>query len=184
MRVVSLTGATSVVDPEHGEHHAGPDGVFELPLPFAEHLTKTAAGVWRGEAEHLSQTARESLDHLRDPRVALHTLSDLRSRVEALEAQVAELAASAPPAEAAPKQEQEQEQESAVAPSPDDDGDGEEPVEGGETPEPPESPEEPDDEAEQPEEEPEPEEAPKPTTRRRPGTDTPPRVRPAAKPRA
>lgn len=113
MRVVSLTGATSVVDPEHGEHHAGPDGVFDLPHPFAEHLTRTAAGMWRGEADHLSRLARESHDELLDPRVALRVLSELRERIGGLETRVAEL--EAPQATADNEEESE----------PQDNGDGE-----------------------------------------------------------
>lgn len=97
MRILHLAGATSVSDPIHGEAHAGPDGVFELPQPFADHLLKTAAGTWRGEADHLAALARQELEELRDPRVALHALSDLRARVQSLEIDVAAL--KGPPAD-------------------------------------------------------------------------------------
>jgi hypothetical protein len=88
MRMIHLAGASSVSDPAHGEATAGRDGVFELEQPFADHLLKTAAGTWRTEADHVSQLARESLDALRDPSVALRVLSDLRERVANLEAVV------------------------------------------------------------------------------------------------
>jgi hypothetical protein len=113
MRILHLAGATSVSDPVHGEAQAGPDGVFDLPHPFAEHLLTTAAGTWRGEAEHISLLARNALEELRDPRVALRVLSDLRERVASLETTVADLTGrlaahgetpEAPTSEAAPEQ--------------------------------------------------------------------------------
>lgn len=97
MRILHLGGATSVADPVHGTAEAGPDGVFDLPHPFAEHLLKSAAGTWRGEAEHVAWLARNELEELRDPKVALRVLSDLRARVTSLEATVAGLQAPAAP---------------------------------------------------------------------------------------
>lgn len=91
MRILHLAGATSVSDPVHGTAEAGPDGVFDLPHPFAEHLLKTAAGTWRGEAEHIAELARTELESLRDPRVATQVLAELRERVASLEATVAHL---------------------------------------------------------------------------------------------
>lgn len=97
MRILHLGGATSVADPVHGTAEAGPDGVFDLPHPFAEHLLKSAAGTWRGEAEHVAWLARNELEELRDPKVALRVLSDLRARVTSLEATVAGLQAGGAP---------------------------------------------------------------------------------------
>jgi hypothetical protein len=98
MRMIHLPGASSVSDPVHGTANAGPDGIFDLPQPFAEHLLKTAAGTWRTEAAHIAQLARESLDELRDPAVALKVLSELRERVASLETQLAALGGKPAPA--------------------------------------------------------------------------------------
>jgi hypothetical protein len=100
MRMIHLPGASSVSDPVHGTATAGPDGIFDLPQPFAEHLLTTAAGTWRTEAAHIAQLARESLDELRDPAVALRVLSELRERVASLEAQVTALGGNPAPAPA------------------------------------------------------------------------------------
>lgn len=86
MRIIHLGGANSVTDPTHGEAHAGADGVFDLPQPFADHLLTTAAGTWRGETHHASLLSAQAIDELRDPQVAVRVLAELRDRVASLEA--------------------------------------------------------------------------------------------------
>jgi hypothetical protein len=90
MRVISLTGATSVPDPAAGtEHEPGADGVFDLPEPFGLYLTTKHASMWRGEAQHKAAQRAALVEELRNPNVLSSVVADLRERVVDLEAQVA-----------------------------------------------------------------------------------------------
>ena len=91
MRVISLTNASSVPDPETGEQYEpGADGVFDLPEPFGLHLTTKHASVWRGEAQHQAAQRAAAVEELRNPNVVAAAVAELRERVERLTAQVAE----------------------------------------------------------------------------------------------
>lgn len=92
MRLVSLTGSAAVSHPVHGDAEAGPDGVFDVPHEFAADLLKLRAH-WRTEHDHLASLAREAVQKLQDPKHAARVLADVQSRVEALEAENAELRA-------------------------------------------------------------------------------------------
>ncbi len=90
MRVISLTGATSVTDPETNEgHEASADGVFDLPEPYGLHLTTKHASLWRGEAQHKAAQRAALVEELRNPNVLSTVVAELRERVVDLEAQVA-----------------------------------------------------------------------------------------------
>lgn len=91
MRVISLTGATGVPDPDTGKpYEPGADGVFELPEPFGLYLTTKHASVWRGEAAHQAAQRAALVEELRNPNVLSTVVADLRFQVEQLTAQVAE----------------------------------------------------------------------------------------------
>ena len=92
MRVISLSGASAVTDQDSGiEHEAGPDGVFELPEPFAVHLTTKHASLWRAESQHEASIAAAKLDELRNPHVLPGVVAELRDRLEKAEARIAAL---------------------------------------------------------------------------------------------
>lgn len=92
MRLISLTGAEHVTDPQHGEAHVGDDGVFEVPHEFGVHLAQFK-GSWKTEGQHVADHARRSLEDLADPRQAVKILHDMRTRLAAVEAEVASLRA-------------------------------------------------------------------------------------------
>lgn len=113
MRLISLTNASSVVDPDTGEQYeAGPDGVFDLPHRFATQLAERHASQWRLESAHEAQVAAAKVNELRSPHVLPGVVAKLRddlgaalARIEALEkapkpaARAAKKAAAKPPAE-------------------------------------------------------------------------------------
>ena len=102
MRMISLTNASSVVEPDTGEQYdAGPDGVFDLPHPFAMHLADKHAGHWRVESEHEAALTAAKVTTLRNPNVLPGVVATLRddldgalARIEALEAAAAKPARS------------------------------------------------------------------------------------------
>ena len=93
MRVISLTNASSVVDPADGQtYYAGPDGVFDLPHEFAAELAAKHASQWRLESAHEAAQAAAKLEALRSPHVLPGVVAKLREdldaalgRIEALE---------------------------------------------------------------------------------------------------
>lgn len=92
MRVISLTNASSVVEPGTGTvHDAGPDGVFDLPHAFAVELVTRHASQWRGESEHEAAAAAARLSELRNPRVLSGTVADHGGRLARAEARIEEL---------------------------------------------------------------------------------------------
>lgn len=106
MRMISLTNATSVVDPETGAgYDAGPDGVFDLPHPLAMHLAEKHAGHWRVESEHEAAAAAAKVARLRNPNVLPGEVAKLRddldaalARIDALETAAAKPARTRSPA--------------------------------------------------------------------------------------
>lgn len=96
MRMISLTNASSVVEPETGKQYdAGPDGVFDLPHPFAMHLAEKHAGHWRVESEHEAALAAAKVAQLRNPNVLTATVAKLRDDLEAALARIDALEAAA-----------------------------------------------------------------------------------------
>lgn len=92
MRVISLSGASAVTDQDTGtEHVAGEDGVFELPEPFAVHLTTKHASLWRAESGHEAALAAAKVDELRNPHVLPGVVADLRDRLAKAEERIAAL---------------------------------------------------------------------------------------------
>jgi hypothetical protein len=90
MRVISLTGASGVTDPETStEYEAGGDGVFELPEPFGQYLATKHASMWCGEAQYKAAQRAALVEELRNPNVLSTVVAELRERVVDLETQVA-----------------------------------------------------------------------------------------------
>lgn len=86
MRLISLSGAESVVHPEFGET-SHEDGVFEVSDEFGTALLNDAAN-WTDEAKHLAALAQAELEALTDPANVLAILKDLRERVADLQEEV------------------------------------------------------------------------------------------------
>lgn len=86
MRLISLSGAESVVHPEFGET-SHEDGVFEVSDEFGAALLGDAAN-WTEESKHLAALAQAELEALTDPANVLAILKDLRERVADLQEEV------------------------------------------------------------------------------------------------
>ncbi len=95
MHVVSLTGATSVVDAEHGTIDADENGVFDVPEELGLRLVSFATE-WRSKLDQEAHLVAEEAARLADPETAVTLLKELRDRIGDLEAEVARLAGKAP----------------------------------------------------------------------------------------
>jgi predicted trehalose synthase len=81
MRIYTLTGATSVDDPQYGRFNADANGAFDgLPDEMAKrlhsfHLNGKAA--WETDAEREQRIVSEELDRMRDPATLLAAIKEM-----------------------------------------------------------------------------------------------------------
>ena len=103
MRIVALSGAQSLLHPTFGAAEAGADGVFDLPIEFADELLKQR-GQFLTEGEHLARQVQASLEDFADPHKIPHALHGLRERIAAIEEHlgIGAAAGAAAPADPAP----------------------------------------------------------------------------------
>lgn len=80
MKLFTLTGASGITHPVHGQFDVDDDGGVELPDEVSDHLYAVHVNgkpAWETEAERDARLAREDLDRRRDPAY----MADLMERV-------------------------------------------------------------------------------------------------------
>jgi hypothetical protein len=91
MRMVNLAGSTSTSDPVYGTAEAGPDGVFELPHEFAQHLLAHHRAHWQAEDALFAERSFQEIQDLHNPHTLLSVVAGLRADVADLKARLAEI---------------------------------------------------------------------------------------------
>lgn len=92
MRLYTRTGATALDDAQFGHFDAGPDGCFDVPEEFGEHLRRfhlSGRPAWETDIERQARLVAEELERRKDP-------ATLLAAVEQIVAAAAAVAPAAP----------------------------------------------------------------------------------------